>query len=80
MANNNHEPEEVKVCPFLNMQPCIKEKCALWTEVSRKALGAVAVMGICGFNALHMILSEINAKTVPPPPKAIQLDPRLLKG
>lgn len=74
MADNGHKDEEVKTkwCPFLN-EYCIKDRCALHTELQKQMGGMMQKMGLCGLNALGMILSEINAKTMPPQPPKITL-------
>ena len=78
---NGHEEAKVKWCPFLN-EYCIGERCAIQTEVIKSFNGLQHKAILCGFNALGMILSEINAKTVPPQAQKISLPSGLrpLKG
>lgn len=71
-GGNGHEEVKTLWCPFLNAW-CIKERCAVHTEVTKSVGGMMQKGGICGFNALGMILSEINAKTFPPQPQKIEL-------
>ena len=81
VGGNGHKDEaesKVKFCPFLDKY-CIAERCAVHTEVVKAFGGVQQKMGLCGFNALGMILSEINAKTAPPQPQRINL-PRIIKG
>lgn len=79
MANNEHKDteERLKKCPLLN-EYCIKERCALWADMTRQAGGLQQKFGMCSFNAVVMILSEINAKTQPPQQK-INI-PNLVRG
>ncbi len=69
---NGHEEAKILWCPFLN-EYCIQGQCAVYTEVIKSFNGMQHKAGLCGFNALGMILSEINAKTVPPQPPKITL-------
>jgi len=57
---NGHEP--VKQCPLIHAD-CIKEQCALWTEMMRNQGGLQQKFGLCSLNAMVMILSEMNLKT-----------------
>lgn len=64
-SNNN-----IKICPFLN-QDCIKERCALWTQLFM-AEGQFAVpkpMNMCSFIAMPLILG-----TPRPMPQAIPIN------
>lgn len=76
MSDNGHEEERVKECPFL-MGYCIKERCALFTGM-RQVGGLQGKFGMCSFNAMIMMLSEMNMKT-PSPQQKIQI-PQLLRG
>ena len=79
MANNDGHKEEqrVKKCPFSGSW-CIKEECALWAEMTRQAGGLQQKFGMCSFNAVITILSEISMKTRPPQQK-INI-PTLVRG
>lgn len=61
---NGHDGDKQKVkhCPFLN-EWCIRERCALYSTLSRNANGLQQKIEVCGFNAVVLILSEINQKT-----------------
>lgn len=69
--------EKVKHCPLIN-EYCIKEKCALWCEVARHAGGLHQRFGLCAFNAMVTMLSEISIKAQPQQQK-VQL-PNLYRG
>jgi len=75
--NGQEEEERVKKCPLLNVY-CIKERCALWTVMTRVQGGLQQQFGLCSFNAMVGMLSEMNMKTQPPQQK-IQI-PNLLRG
>lgn len=74
-GDNGHKGEgeqRKKRCPFLD-QWCLGDACAIYTEGMRQVGGITQKTGVCGFNALGMILSEINAKTMPPQPQKITI-------
>lgn len=80
MVDGNGGKEEVrkKKCPFLN-DWCIGEACALHSELTKNVGGGIQrKIGLCAFNAMVIMLSEINQKTQPPQQK-IQLS-GLIKG
>ena len=87
MTNGNGHEEEgqdkkedrVKHCPFLN-DWCIKERCALYSELRRQVGGFQQNFGACGFSAVVLILSEINQKTGIAPPQPIKLPGGLFRG
>ncbi len=68
--NGNNKATEIvtKQCPFLNA-PCIKEKCAIYSELVQNRGGMAQKLGTCGVNAVVLILSEINQKTLIPQQK-----------
>ena len=77
---NGHKENKVKWCPFLN-EYCIGDRCAIHMEVTKSvAPGMAQKAGLCGFNALGMILSEINVKTVPPQPRVNPINLNMLHG
>lgn len=67
----NNDGDKVKKCPFLN-EYCIKEKCAIWAEMTRHQGGIGQKFGMCSFAGMMMILSEINQKTGTPVSKLIR--------
>ena len=71
-GDNGQEGDIVKWCPFLN-EYCIKERCAIHTGVTKSIGGLQQKAALCGFNAMSMILSQINARTAPPQPQKIEL-------
>ena len=77
MADNGHEEEKVKHCPLINKY-CIKDRCALYTEMGRNAGGIQQKFGMCAFSAVVIILSEINQKT-PSPQQKLNI-PNLYRG
>ena len=71
MSNGDGHKEEKqrkRRCPFLN-EWCIDDTCALHTQVIK----APHKIELCAFDAILMILSEINQKTQPSPPQKINL-------
>ena len=81
MANGNGKKEaeaQDKNCPFIK-EVCIGGKCALYSELKRNIGGLQQNFGTCGFNALVLILSEVNQKTLIPEQSQIRL-PKLIKG
>ena len=76
---NGHTVKKDKHCPFLN-KLCIEEKCALYSELRRNAEGLQQKFGACAFNAVVLILSEINLKTQSPQPQKVQLPQGLFRG
>ena len=78
MNDNGHKEEEkVKYCPLIDKW-CIKERCALYSEMMRSTGGLQQKFGLCSFNATVMLLSEMNMKAQLPQQK-IQI-PNLLRG
>ena len=79
MSDNGKVEEEQKVkhCPLIN-EYCIKERCALYIVMRRMHAGLLQAFGMCAFNALVQMMSEMNAKTQPPQQK-IQI-PKILRG
>ena len=70
---------KTKMCPFLNSY-CIKERCSLHSEMVRNVAGMAQKFTLCSFNAMVMMLSEINAKTQQGQPvQKIQV-PKLFRG
>ena len=77
--NGNGDNKEVKKrCPFLG-KPCIMNECALYIQITQSKDGVVREGNVCAFGALVQMISELNAKTQPPPPQKIQI-PHLLRG
>ena len=78
--DNGHVEEIIKWCPLLKewCSKDVRERCAFNTEMARNTGGLQQKFGMCSFNAVVMILSEINIKTVPPQ-QEIQL-PGLYRG
>lgn len=77
VENNGDKEAKTKVCPFLN-EYCITDRCALHTEITRNIGGLMQKSTLCGFNAIGLLLSEINAKTQPPQPRISM--PHILRG
>ena len=79
MNDNGHEGQEkrLKKCPFIK-EYCIEGRCALYAEMTRNVGGLQQKFGLCSFNAMVTILSEMNMKTQPPPQK--MRIPDLLRG
>jgi len=71
------EKEKVKTCPFLN-DYCKKERCALYSEMKRSVNSLPQKFGMCSFNAMVVMLSELNSKAKPHDPQ-IQI-PTLYRG
>ena len=70
---NNTEPvKEPKICPILN-SPCIKDKCEFNREFKQSNGVTMQVFSMCAFNAISLILSEINQKTIAPQQKFINI-------
>ncbi len=66
---NNKIGEKIdKQCPFLK-ETCIEGKCSLYTEFMQGGGGLQPRFGVCAFNAVILILSEINQKTQVPQQK-----------
>ena len=79
-GNGSNDDTEVKVkwCPFIN-EYCLKERCALHQELTKQIGGGLMQkFGMCAFNSMVIMLSEINMKT-PGHHQNIQL-PHLFKG
>lgn len=77
--NNGHNGDnQVKQCPFLNKE-CIGEKCAIYSVLMSDMVGIQKKFGTCSFNAVVMILSEINQKATIEQQK-FQLPKGLLRG
>ena len=75
----NEEKQKVKHCPLIN-EWCIEKRCALYSEMKRDMGGGLRqTFGMCAFNAVVLILSEISVKTQPQQPK-IQLPDILKRG
>lgn len=70
--------EEVKHCPFRDTH-CIRRKCAIYSELIRTRTGQQEKFWDCAFNAIVLILSEINAKTQFPQQQKIQIPKVLFK-
>ncbi len=66
------EGKILKRCPFLG-QWCKVEECAIAVEVSRVILGVPKVAQICPFQAMVIMLGEINQKTAMPQQKIQRL-------
>ena len=79
MNDNGHKGEEkrLKKCPLLN-EYCIEGRCALFTDMMRSVGGLQQKFGLCSFNAMVMMLSEMNMKAQPPQQK-MQI-PNLFRG
>jgi len=77
MNGNHNEEEKVKYCQIVK-DYCIKERCNFYVEMVQHVAGMQKKMGMCWFNAILMVLSEMNAKTVMPQQK-IPL-PNLYRG
>ena len=75
--NGEKEKQKVKMCPFSGAY-CISERCALYVEMRKMTGGLLQAFGMCSFNALVQMTSEMNSKTQPPQQK-VQV-PRLLRG
>ena len=58
----NKEHKELKRCPFLN-EECMGGECALYRGMTRTVGGLQQQFGECSFNAIVILLSEINKKT-----------------
>lgn len=71
------EGKRLKMCPLLK-EYCIEGRCALFTEMTRNAGGLQQKFGLCSFNAMVMMLSEMNMKAQPPQQK-MQI-PNLIRG
>lgn len=76
--------EVIKMCPFFK-EWCDKEHqntCALHAELTQSIGGLQRKMTLCVFNAMIMMLSEINMKTPAPQQKIqrINLPPNLGRG
>ena len=82
VEGNGHSEEKVlKKCPFFQKW-CDKElqdSCALHVVINKPMGGVMQQISMCGFNALGMLLSEINAKTFPPPQPQIRI-PNIHRG
>ena len=76
-GNGHDEDKKVKDCPLLDKE-CIGDKCVLYSELARA--GISQKFGMCAFNAVVLILSEINQKTQVTQQQKIQLPSRLLRG
>jgi len=72
MAN---EEVRKKHCPFLN-DWCIKDRCALYQVMSKNQ----KQFGLCAYNSMVLLLSEINAKTVAPVAKPDLILPSIGRG
>jgi len=70
--------QSVKHCPFLNGL-CMGEKCALYSELMQNMAGLQKKFGLCSFNAVVLILSEMNQKATIESQK-FQLPKGLLRG
>ena len=76
--NGNKEAKtKVKYCSILK-EYCIGERCAQYLEMKRMAGGLQQTFGMCCFNAIAQILSEINLKA-PAPQQKIEI-PKLMRG
>lgn len=65
----------LKMCPFWQKW-CDKDlqgSCALHVEINKQVGGVVQKLSMCGFNALGLILSEINQKTPAPMPSQMPI-------
>jgi len=71
---NGQKENQPKLCPFIN-ESCIGEKCELFTQMR---LG-VKQIGMCSFNAMTIIFSEINQKIVSPQ-QTFQMPKGLYRG
>lgn len=76
----NGDKGEVKVrqCPFMG-EYCIKERCALYIEMKKVSGGLVQSFGMCSFNAMVQMMSEVNNKTQVLQQQKIQV-PGILRG
>ena len=72
------EQEKVRHCPFMDKY-CIGKRCALYVEMRKMTGGLLQAFGMCSFNALVQMTSEMNSKTQPPQQQKVQI-PRLLRG
>ena len=81
MGNGSGGEVKLKMCPFWK-EWCDKEhqeECALHVEMIQNVGGLERKMTMCSFNAMIMMLSEINAKTQPPQQK-LTLPPNIGRG
>ena len=64
MSNNGKDKEgQVKKrCPFMG-EWCVGEACAIHSYLMRNTPGGVQKIPVCGFEAMVIMLSEINQKT-----------------
>lgn len=62
---NDHQTERTLICPFLGKY-CIKEECAQHAYLTRVTPQGLQKSFTCGFEAMMIILSEINQKTPMP--------------
>ena len=82
---NGHQDDKpkLKLCPFWQKW-CdheLQETCALHVEINKPMGGIMQRLSLCGFNALGLLLSEINQKTQAPPPQKINLNiPNIHRG
>ncbi|MDD5703882.1 MAG: hypothetical protein PHU23_17750 [Dehalococcoidales bacterium] len=58
--SDNEEPKK-KLCPFKNSE-CTGEECTLFMQMHT----GVQKFGTCSFNAMVLMLSEMNSKMQPP--------------
>lgn len=67
MSNNHKELEgrQVKKCPFLK-DWCIGDECAIHVSIARNTPVGMQRVPTCGVEAMIMMLSELNQKTVGP--------------
>lgn len=79
MSNNGDKEPEVrrKKCPFLG-EYCIKGACALNIELAKNMGGVVQKLDTCAFEALVIMMSEMNVKATVSQQKIAV--PRLFRG
>ena len=78
IENNGHKEVETKLCPFLNKE-CIGEKCNLYSELIQNMAGFQKKFGLCAFNSVVLILSEMNQKATVNQQQKIQI-PNIFKS